>query len=201
MDGHHLDQLLVAFQAQDLLFSSLAGQCQVITKMTNQCLFAIQLGGGLLQQFGQVQQVGEHSLAIGACHQCLWQCEVVQQAAQHRQHTLTAPYGTITTKLHHAQLPRQFVLIQTLQLGQRQIQRDTRQCGTQRAFGIRFGASLQPRQQIMSFLSSEYRILVRQVDAAHAARSQLLTHRLRFLAIADQNRDVGRPQPTQCLVS
>lgn len=51
VDGNDFDQLLVAFQAQDLFFSGLPGQRQVIAQMTNQRLLAIQLGGGLLQQF------------------------------------------------------------------------------------------------------------------------------------------------------
>ncbi len=200
VDGDHLDQLLVAFQTQDLLFPGLTGECQVVAQMTDQRLLAIQFGGGLLQQFRQVQQVGEHSLTVIAGHQGLWQGKVVQQTTQHRQHALAAPYGAIATKLHDAPLPCQLVLIQAFQLGQRQVQRDTRQRGTQRAFGVRLGTGLEPGQQVVGFLSGEHRILVRQVHAAHSTRGQLLTHRLRFLAVADQNRNVGRTQPAQCVV-
>ena len=86
--------------------------------MANQRLFAVQFGSGLLQQFRQVQQVGQHALAVVAADQRLRQLEVVQQAPQHRQHALAAPDRTITTELHDARFPRQFVLIQTLKLGQ-----------------------------------------------------------------------------------
>ncbi|MNI34525.1 hypothetical protein D3C73_885160 [compost metagenome] len=91
VDGHDLDQLLVALQAQDLLFARLAGQRQVLGQMANQGLLAIELGGGLLQQLGQVQQVGQHPLAVIARDQGLRQLEVMQQTSQHWQHALLAP--------------------------------------------------------------------------------------------------------------
>ena len=49
MNGHYLDQLLVAFQTQDLLFTGLPGQRQVLGQMAYQRLFAIQFASGLLQ--------------------------------------------------------------------------------------------------------------------------------------------------------
>lgn len=80
----------------------------------------------------------------------------MQQAAQHRQHTLAAPYSAIATELHDALFPRQLVLIQTLQLGERQVEGNTGQCRAQRAFGIRLGAGLEPRQQVVRLLRGEH---------------------------------------------
>ncbi|MNK83736.1 hypothetical protein D3C87_1035610 [compost metagenome] len=51
----------------------------------------------------------------------------------------------------------------------------------------------------MGFLGSEHRILVRQIDAAHTARRELGTHGLRFLAIANQDRDIRGKQPSEIL--
>ena len=101
MDGHHFDQLLVAFQAQDLFFTGLPRQRQMLGQMTDQRLLAIQFRGGLLQQFTEVQQVGQHPLAITAGDEGLRQLEVVEQATQHRQHALGTPDGTVATELHH----------------------------------------------------------------------------------------------------
>ncbi len=105
VDGHHLDQLLVAFQAQDLLFTGLPRQREVFGQVADQGLFAVQFGGGLLQQFAEVQQVGQHPLAIAAGDQGLRQFEVVQQATQHRQHALAAPDRAVAAELHHAAFP------------------------------------------------------------------------------------------------
>ncbi|MNC65641.1 hypothetical protein D3C75_1159480 [compost metagenome] len=69
MDGHHLDQLFVALQAQDLLFTGLTGTGQVLGQVADKRLFAVQLASGLLQQLGQMQQVGQHPLAITAADQ------------------------------------------------------------------------------------------------------------------------------------
>ena len=190
VDGHDLDQLLIAFQTQDLLFAGLAGQCQMLGQMSDQGLLAIQFGRRLLQQLAEVQQVGQHSLAIAASHQRLGQLEVMQQTAQHWQHALLAPNLAITAELHHPRFPGQFVLIQPLQFRQRQIQRDTGQCSPQRAFDIRLGTGLEPGQHIVSFLSGEHRVLVRQINAAYATGREFGTHSLRFLAITDQDRNV-----------
>ena len=87
---HHLDQLGVAFQAQDLLVGGALGG-QLLGQVADQRLLAVKLAGGTLQQFGEVQQIGQHPLAIGAGHQPLRQAEVLQQSAQHGQHALAAP--------------------------------------------------------------------------------------------------------------
>ena len=55
--------------------------------MPDQRLLAVELGRGLLQQLGQVQQIGQHALAIAAASKP-GAAEVMQQAAQHGQHAL-----------------------------------------------------------------------------------------------------------------
>ncbi|MNR57314.1 hypothetical protein D3C85_1780610 [compost metagenome] len=90
----------------------------MLGQMPDQGLLAIEFGGGLLQQLGQVQEIGQHSLAIAARHQGLGQLEVMQQASQHRQHALLAPQLAITAELHDTGFPGQFVLVQLLQFGQ-----------------------------------------------------------------------------------
>ncbi|MNZ91113.1 hypothetical protein D3C78_1100870 [compost metagenome] len=192
MDGHDLDQLLITFQTQDLLFASLPGQRQMLGQMPDQGLLAIEFGGGLLQQFGQVQEVRQDPLAVTAGDQRLGQAEVVQQTAQHRQNTLLAPDFAIATELHDPGLPGQLVLIQTLQFRQRQVQRDAGQRSPQRSLDIRLGAGLEPGQHVMRLLGGEHRVLVRQVNTAHTTGGQLRTNRLRLLAIAHQDGDVRR---------
>ncbi|MOA00637.1 hypothetical protein D3C78_1200090 [compost metagenome] len=81
MDGHHLDQVGVAFQAEDFL----AGRAfQLLGEHPQQRMFAVQLDRLALQPFGQVQQVGQAALAIRLAQQARRQGEVGEQAAQHR---------------------------------------------------------------------------------------------------------------------
>ncbi|MNL05590.1 hypothetical protein D3C87_1261960 [compost metagenome] len=118
MNGHDLDQLLVALQTQNLLFAGLTGQRQMLGQVPDKGLFTVQFGGRLLQQFGQVQKVGQHPLAVAAGDQRLGKLEVVQQASQHRQHTLLAPQLAIAAELHDPGFPGQFVLVQLLKVRQ-----------------------------------------------------------------------------------
>ncbi|MNU96542.1 hypothetical protein D3C71_865830 [compost metagenome] len=192
VDGHDLDQLLITFQTQDLLFASLPGQRQMLGQMPDQGLLAIEFSGGLLQQFEKVQKVGQNAFAVTAGDQSLGQTEVVQQASQHRQYALLAPDFAIATELHDPGLPGQLVLIQTLQFRQRQVQRDAGQRSPQRSLDIRLGAGLEPGQHVMRLLGGEHRVLVRQVNTAHTTGGQLRTNRLRLLAIAHQDGDVRR---------
>ncbi|MNN32207.1 hypothetical protein D3C81_1459200 [compost metagenome] len=53
----------------------------------------------------------------------------------------------------------------------------------------------------MGFLRGEHRILVRQINTAHASGSEFSTHGLRFLAIADEDRDVRGHQAFEFVVA
>ncbi len=197
VDGHHPHQRLVAFQAQYLFVSALPLPGQQLAEVADQRLFAVQFAGGLLQQLGQVQQVGQHPLAIVLPHQALRQAEVLQQQAQHRQHALALPALAIAAKLHDATLPAALIEVEALQLAQWQAQRGAGQGRAQRAILIRLGAGAQPQQQVTRLLSGEYRILVRQVNAAHPARAQLTANRLRLAEVTHQHGDVTGLQRAQ----
>ncbi|MNE37789.1 hypothetical protein D3C80_1316570 [compost metagenome] len=118
----------------------------------------------------------------------------MEQLAQHRQHALALPALAIAAELHDPPLPDALVLVELLQLGQRQAEGATGQRGAQRAVDVRLGAGAQPQQQVARLLAGEHRILVRQVDAAHPARGQLAADRLGFLEVAHQYGDVAGAQ-------
>ncbi|MNU04621.1 hypothetical protein D3C72_2491110 [compost metagenome] len=59
-------------------------------------------------------------------------------------------------ELHDPRFPGQFVLIEPLQLRQRQVQCDAGQSGPQRSLDIRLSAGLEPGQHVMGFLGGEH---------------------------------------------
>ncbi|MNI85188.1 hypothetical protein D3C73_1421600 [compost metagenome] len=61
MHGDDLDQVRIAFQAQNFFF---ALTIDLLGQVADQCMFAIEFGGAALQPFGQVQQVGQAALAL-----------------------------------------------------------------------------------------------------------------------------------------
>ncbi|MNO55632.1 hypothetical protein D3C76_461250 [compost metagenome] len=159
-------------------------------QMTDQRLFAIQFSRRLLQQFGQVQQVGQDPLAVAAGDERARQLEVVQQVAQHRQHALALPDFAVAAETHHPVFPHAFVLVEAVKREQRQVERKAGQCGFEQALGVGFGTGLEPGQHIMGFLGGEHRVLVGQVHAAHVARSQFGADQLRLGAVAHEDGDV-----------
>lgn len=160
VDGHHAHQRFVTLQAQHLLIGSLPLASQQLAQVPNQRQLAIKFSGSLLQQLSKMQQIGQYSLAIVTPHQPLRQLEVLQQLAQHRQHTLALPALAIVAELHDAALPGTLVEIELLQLAQRQPQRRAGQRCTQRSILIRLSAGTQPQQQVACLLGGEHRILV-----------------------------------------
>ncbi len=160
VDGHHAHQRGIAFQSQHLFLGRRTLARQQGGEMADQRLFAVQLGGGLLQQLGQVQQVGQGALAVAALHQSLRQAEVMQQLAQHRQHALALPALVVVAELHDPAFPDALVLVQLFQLGQFQAQAAAGQRRAQAAVDVRLGASAQPQQEVAGLLAGQHRILV-----------------------------------------
>lgn len=106
MDGHHLDQVGVAFQAEDLFAPR---TLHLLGQMADQRVLAVQLHRRALQPLGQVQQVGQAALAIGMPQQARRQFEVGEQAPQHRQYALGLPGPAIVAEAQDHPFPEQFV--------------------------------------------------------------------------------------------
>ena len=96
--GHDLDQIGIAFEPHDLLIAAHGVVAHLLGQPADQRLLAVELRAGGLQQFGQVQEVGEPALAamvaVGRSAQpTRRQRQQVQRAAQHRQHAERLPHA------------------------------------------------------------------------------------------------------------
>ena len=116
VDGDHLHQLLVAFQANAAALVGVAVVLAQLRQVADQRLGAVQPGAGLLQQFGQVEKVGQVALAA-LRQQARGDAMQVDPAPQHGQHALAKPSLVAGAALLHARLPGCVVAAQRVQLG------------------------------------------------------------------------------------
>ena len=202
VDGHYLDQVRIALQPQYLLLPTAAvqGPADGFSQIADQRLLPIQLPGRLLQQLGQVQQVGQLALAFTLTDQPLGQAELVHQPVQHGQHTLAQPLLAVATELLNPLLPQPLMLIELLQLGPAQPQAGGGQRRAQRAVVTGVGAGPQPAQHILGLRGGQHRVLVGQVDAAHAPGRQCLADVLRLAAGTHQHRHIRRAHRLHALL-
>ena len=192
--GHHLDQVGVAFQPHGVGVAGGAAAFELLRQPAQQGMFAIELRAGLLQQFGQVQKVGQAAFAARLLQPARGQPQLVQALAQHGQHALGAPDGLQGAQLRGACVQRVLVVRQLLQLGQRQADGAGGQAGAHAACVQRRGHGVQPVQQVTRLGAGKHRVAVGQVHRGHAAPAQFAPHGSGFLSVAHQHRDVGWAQ-------
>ena len=201
----HLDEVGIAFQSHHLLVAGAAVALRLRGQPADQRLLAVEPGTRRLQQFGQVQDVGQAAFAprvnlgrtVGAVRRrqpAPRQAQQVQRPPQHRQHALPLPDRVQLSQLLAACLEGLVVGGQLLQFGQRQAQRARGQRGVRQPCVQRRGHRLQQAQQVARLGAAEHRVLVRQVDRRHAAAAQRLAHGPRLAAVAHEHGNVGRPQ-------
>jgi hypothetical protein len=199
--GHHLDQLGLAFQAHDLLFGGVGlaggGVGDLLGEVADQRVLAVERGGGLLQQFGQVQQIGQRALAAVAREQARRQVEGMQQVVQHGQHAVALPGAVELAEALAAGFPPALVRVEAIEFRVAAIQAGGSQRGAHGAIGAGLGAGFQPQQQIRSFRRAEHRIAVGEIDAAQAGLPQRGAHDRGLAAAAHQDRHVARRQRHQ----
>ena len=187
----HLHQVGIAFQPQlaDVAVATLVGA--LLGQMADQRMLAVELPAGLLHQLGQVQHIGQRAFVVPG-QQPARHLEVVQQAAQHRQHALAPPHLAVTTELQHPLLPMQLVVVQPVQFGPRQPQCGGADRRAQQPVVVGLGAGGKPVLQVAGHGAGVHRLLVRQVDAANLALTQGPAQRLRLAAGVHQHGDVAR---------
>ena len=91
VEGNNLHALLVGFKAHFLCLWTVAAGLQLVCQMLQQSGGALQALAGVLQQFAQVQQVGQATLAIRQSQQTGRNVLLVQPAVEHGQHALLLP--------------------------------------------------------------------------------------------------------------
>jgi hypothetical protein len=172
VDGDHLHQVGVALQA-DLAGVAMAAVAALFGQVADQGVFAVEQAAGLLEQLGQVQHIGEAALAGAAGgQQARRHAEIVEQAAQHRQHALAAPAVPVGAELQHPLVPGGLVVVEAVELGPVEAQGRGGQRGAQGAAVVGLGAGGQPALQVHRLGALEDGLLLRQVHAAHAAAGQ-----------------------------
>ena len=195
--GDDLHQVGVALQAQDLFIPGQAVFVHLGVQPAQQGVFALQVGAGLLQQFGQVQHVGQAPLAAVVAQPARGQIELVQGLAQHGEHALAAPDGVQRAQLGAALLEGLVVVGQRGQLVQAQADEAGGHASTQQAGVLRIGHGLQPPDEVVCLVAVEHRVAVGQVHRGHAPLLQLAPHGSGLGARAHQHRNVCRAQATQ----
>ena len=194
MNGDDLHQVAVAFQPQ-------LGGVVTAFVVTLGLQPAVQglgrrvLGSGLVQVFGQVQQVGEAARAVGRGQQALGHLLGVQPVPQHEADTAAAPQRMVVGKaLQGGHQPR-LVVGQGLDLWRVQAQPAGGQRGLEQALagGLQHGG--QHTLQLFGVGAAEDAGL-RQLHAAHAQQRQRLAHHAALGVAAHQHRDVTGAQGT-----
>ena len=95
MDGDDLDQVVVTLQAHGLFFGVAhpprLDLFDLPSQPSDQRLLATVFAAGGLQQFGQMQHIGQAALTVAAGAPATGQLQHMQRLAQHGQHALPLP--------------------------------------------------------------------------------------------------------------
>ena len=118
VDGDHLYKFGIAFKPDLVRVGGTVVLVALLDKVTDQCVFPIEQRACLLQQFGKVQHVGQAALTRASLReQASRHTEVVEQAPQHRQHTLLAPAVAVAAKLQDRIVPGVLVVVEAVERG------------------------------------------------------------------------------------
>ena len=148
VDGDHLDQPGIAFQAHGAVLVLIVGILQHLGVVMNERVFTVQLLAVLLKQLGDVEDVSQAAFAIRPGQQLRRHVIVHEQAPQHRQYALLLPELTVTLKAVDLAVQRIFVTEQAVQLLVCQAHgRGGESRANQRQLAG-FGAGLQPLQHL-----------------------------------------------------
>ena len=143
-----------------------------------------------MQQFRQMQQVGQGPFAVQALAEPGGYMKIHQQVAQHGQHALGLPLLAIAVKLLHGFFPAHFILIEGIQFRVGQVQDGAGQGAAYPGVGFRSGAGVQDQQQVVRFGLGKHGVLIGQIDAAYLAFHQRIADGFGFGAIAYQDGNI-----------
>ena len=198
VDGDHLHQVGVALEAHLAGFAAGGFVAALLGQVADQGVLAVEQAAGLLEQLGQVQQVGEAALAAGAGgEQAGRHAEVVEQPAQHRQHALAAPAVAVGAELQHVVVPGELVVVEAVEPGPVEAEGLGGQRGAQGAAVVGLGAGGEPQLQVEGLGALEDGVLLRQVHAAHAPARQRAADGVGLAAVVHQHGEVGLTQGAQ----
>lgn len=116
MDGDDPHQVFIAFQPQLLFLVPVGRDAAAVAEPLEQTHHAGMGSAGDLQQFGQVQQIGQTPLAVTESQQPLRDFLAGQPSAKKAHETVLAPQQPIVLKLFQPCRPGLFRLAQAMQI-------------------------------------------------------------------------------------
>ena len=192
VDGDDLYQLGVAFQPQQrFLASGRAGHGGLEPRQ--QRGLAGDALGFLLQQLGQVAQVGQAAFAVRQRQQARGHALARHEATPGGHEAALLPLLVVVVVGHQSRFPRRLVLGQLQQL--RRVQPQQRGGGQhfQPRFGRGLGPGAQQGQQLGGLVAGKYAFL-RQRYCLHAACGQGIAHRVALTVGGHQHRHIATGQ-------
>lgn len=166
VDGDHAQQSGIALQTQDVGIALITSGGDGLMQVANEGLGAVDGGARLLQEFAEMEQVGEATFALGLRQQAGGNAELMDAVVEHGQHALPPPLPGQILKLLQLRLPGRFVLMKGIQGAEGLSQQRQGEGDAQTAGIFGFGHRLQPEKQFAGFLTGIDGILLREKDAA-----------------------------------
>ena len=189
MDGNDFDQVVITFQPELLVVCPLFRCLDLVAKPAQQALCPQLVLGRLLEQFGQMQVVGQYPFPRTGAIQAADDLLLGQQGLEHGGKAVLMPDLLVTTQAGHDLLPLLLITAQLVQPVGIVAEQVGRQCGAdQPAVGL-VNESLQDNEQITCLLPGKNRVLA-VVDTGNGEGIQLVTDKLCLVVGADQDGDV-----------
>ncbi|MCY1499335.1 hypothetical protein D9M68_333500 [compost metagenome] len=189
MDGDDLHPLGIAFQAQQgVLAGAFAAALGV--QPGEQRLQAGPLEALGLQQFGEVQQVGQAAFAIAGGEQALGHRLAVQPGAEGAHEAVLLPQLVVQLGVLALAVPGALVVLAARQLRGVAAQQAGGQGVAQHALAARLGVGGEHRGQFAGLLAVPH-ALVAAPHAGHATRGELLGDLGGLPVVGDQHGDVA----------
>ncbi len=112
VDRDDLHEVLVTFQTQLLAGCVAVRLGDPLCQPAHQRMFALRLSTRLLQQFTDMQNIRQPTLAAGGRQQVFGDLPGVHQRAQHRHHAARLPDRAVAVKFLNHLIPRPLIKIQ-----------------------------------------------------------------------------------------
>ncbi|MEA3220868.1 MAG: hypothetical protein OZX49_01983 [Immundisolibacter sp.] len=190
MHGDDLHQVGVAFQAQLLVLGHAVDTGDGIAQEAQLRIQAGPAGGLRLQQFAQVNQVGQRPRAVGTRMQAADDAGLLHQPQQHGQRTCREPAPAGVVEQDDPAFPGRLVAVERGDVGGRGAQQVRGKSSPQRAAGGRIERRLQnPLQRHR--LGALVNAVFSKADAVDAGPAQLRLHLTRLPVGLDQDADVA----------
>ena len=127
-------------------------------------MLALQLCPRFLQQFADVQNIGQTALTARGCEHVLRNVTLCHELAHHRHHAALLPFFAVANKLFYHGIPRGFVIVEHINITRIQPEHRTRQCTAQRTLTLWRQHGLQQPKHLLGFQRFKNAVAVGKID-------------------------------------